>query len=297
MDRLQKKCVVMSTSLHLLLAAVLFVGPAFVTSKQVPADPPVLDFIPSMLLDTDKSGGGNPNVNPAPPAPPAPKPEPLPPPPQPQPQPPAPEPPVQKEKAPEPEPVKESPKLKEDRPNEDSLEVSSKPKKPQVNLTLVEKKRDPKADAKARAEAQAREDAKAWDRTRQRLARQMDRAAQTLGNEMSGGTSVEIYGPGGGGPTYAGYDQFVRSTYWHAWVPPEQSSKENPVTRATVVIGSDGHVISSRIVRTSGDSGVDSSVQRALDRVTFIAPFPEGSKDKQKTYNINFDLNAKRLNG
>jgi hypothetical protein len=40
---------------------------------------------------------------------------------------------------------------------------------------------------------------------------------------------------------------------------------------------------------------VDKSVQRTLDRVTFIAPFPEGAKDKQRTYTINFNLKAKRL--
>ncbi len=36
---------------------------------------------------------------------------------------------------------------------------------------------------------------------------------------------------------------------------------------------------------------------RTLDRVTFIAPFPDGSTEKQKTFIINFNLKAKRMLG
>ena len=46
--------------------------------------------------------------------------------------------------------------------------------------------------------------------------------------------------------------------------------------------------------RPSGETGVDSSVQRTLDRIPFIAPFPEGAKEKERTYTINFNLKAKR---
>ena len=70
-----------------------------------------------------------------------------------------------------------------------------------------------------------------------------------------------------------------------------------PITKATVTIASDGTVLSARILKPSGDASVDRSVQRTLDRVTFIAPFPEGAKDKQRTYTINFNLKAKRLSG
>jgi TonB family protein len=53
-------------------------------------------------------------------------------------------------------------------------------------------------------------------------------------------------------------------------------------------------VISARIITPSGDPGVDASVQHTLDRVPFIAPFPEGAKEKERTYTINFNLKAKR---
>jgi TonB family protein len=114
---------------------------------------------------------------------------------------------------------------------------------------------------------------------------------------MAPGTSLEAFGPGGGGEVYAPYDQAVRSIYWHAWLPPEDTASDEAVTKATVTIASDGSVLSARILKHSGDASVDRSVQRALDSVTFIAPFPEGAKDKQRTYTINFNLKAKRLSG
>ena len=102
-------------------------------------------------------------------------------------------------------------------------------------------------------------------------------------------------GPGGGGEVYASYDQAVRSAYWHAWRPPQDTATDNAITRATVTIASDGSVLSARIIQPSGDASVDRSVRETLDRVTYIAPFPQGAKDKQRTYTIKFDLKARRL--
>ena len=67
--------------------------------------------------------------------------------------------------------------------------------------------------------------------------------------------------------------------------------------KVTVTIARDGTVISARILTPSGDAGVDASVQRTLDRVTFIAPFPEGATETERTYTINFNLKAKRSLG
>jgi TonB family protein len=102
-------------------------------------------------------------------------------------------------------------------------------------------------------------------------------------------------GPGGGGEVYASYDQAVRSKYWHAWRPPQDTETDAAITRATVTIASDGSVLSARIIQPSGDASVDRSVRETLDRVTYIAPFPAGAKEKQRTYTIKFDLKARRL--
>jgi TonB family protein len=62
-----------------------------------------------------------------------------------------------------------------------------------------------------------------------------------------------------------------------------------------VTIASDGTVISARIIDSSGDAALDASVQKTLERVTFIAPFPEGTTDKQRTYTISFNPQIKQM--
>jgi TonB family protein len=132
---------------------------------------------------------------------------------------------------------------------------------------------------------------------RRRAADLVGATARSLRNDIAPGTSLEAFGPGGGGEVYAPYDSAVRSIYWHAWIPPEDTASDSAITKASVTIASDGTVLSARIINPSRDPSVDRSVQRALDSVTFIAPFPEGAKDKQRTYTINFNLKAKRLSG
>src|SRR5437016_1389388 len=81
MNRLHKKCFIVSAGFHLFLALILVVGPAFLSSKSRLEDMPVIDFVPSKLVDAAVMGGGNPKVQPPPPAPPvAPVVQPTPPP-------------------------------------------------------------------------------------------------------------------------------------------------------------------------------------------------------------------------
>ena len=96
---------------------------------------------------------------------------------------------------------------------------------------------------------------------------------------------------------YANYAAVVKSVYEQAWVPPDDAHNDEANVKVTVTIARDGTVISARILTPSGDAGVDASVQRTLDRVTFIAPFPEGATEKERTYTINFNLKAKRSLG
>jgi TonB family protein len=133
--------------------------------------------------------------------------------------------------------------------------------------------------------------------SRKRAADLIGATARSLRSDIAPGTTLEALGPGGGGEVYASYDQVVQSIYWHAWIPPEDTASDAAITKATVTIASDGTVLSGHIIKPSGDASVDKSVQRTLDRVTFIAPFPEGAKEKQRTYTINFNLKAKRLSG
>jgi len=97
--------------------------------------------------------------------------------------------------------------------------------------------------------------------------------------------------------SFGNYAQTVQSIYDRAWTDPENASSDVDDTVVKVVIANDGSVISSHIITPSGDASVDASVQRALDHVTFIAPFPEGSSERQKTFIIHFNLKSKRQSG
>ena len=121
--------------------------------------------------------------------------------------------------------------------------------------------------------------------------------ARNLRNDVAPAVSIETPGNGTGGEAYANYDQAVQSVYWHDWTPTEDTTSDTAITKATVTIASDGTVLSAHILKPSGDASVDKSVQRTLDHVRYIAPFPEGAKEKQRTYTINFNLKAKRLTG
>jgi TonB family protein len=297
MKRLQQKCIIASGGFHLLLIVILVIGPAFLTSKSQSDNSPIMDFIPGKLIDAAFSGGGNPNGTPPPPAPivpqpqaavqPAPKPEPVKPP----------EPVKVREPQPRPEPIEE---VKPAKPDPSSLETSNdhKRKKPEVSTTPIVRRTDTNKTAKTHSTTSStdNEERRMAD-ARKRAADLIGATARNIGKDVSPGISMDPIGPGGGGEVYAPYDQYVRKIYWEAWTAPEDTASDQAVTKVTVTIESDGTVLSARIINPSGDASVDRSVQRALDRVTFIAPFPEGAKEKQRTYTINFNLKAKRLTG
>ena len=131
------------------------------------------------------------------------------------------------------------------------------------------------------------------DDSQQLRERALQNAIQNLKNNFTSATTVDM--PGDSSVAYANYASVVKSIYEQAWMPPDNTASDNANAKVTVTIASDGTVISAQVISSSGDDSVDSSVQRTLDRVTFIAPFPEGTTDKQRTYTINFNLKAKRM--
>jgi TonB family protein len=282
MNRLHKKCLIASVGAHSLLLLILLVGPAFLTSKSKSDDLPVIDFIPSKFIDAPLVGGGNRDAKPPPAVAP-----PAQPPPQPQPQP-APE------KQREPDPPKVAPKIQ--KPDPEAFEAKTEPKthKPQINTTLVTRKpnvKTPSKEATAATEQQALERQQA---DRRRLAQKFANVAQNILEGTSSATTIEEFGPGTGGPAYASYAAWVRQVYENAWDLPEDTTANNAVAKATVTIASDGTVISHELTQRSGDGPVDRSVQRTLDKVKFIAPFPDGAKEKERTYIIKFMPRIKR---
>jgi TonB family protein len=302
MDRLQKKCFFASAGVHVLLFAIILFCPGFF--KAPPTEVfNTIEFIPTKLVD-GAQGGGNPNARPpaantakpAPPVPATPKSAQVEPPPV----------PVRElrhtpveSKVVEHELVHEPARPRVD-PDAFELHERKPSKKLALNLTPISRSSEAKklkqiknTEIASTEDNQARQQADA----RRRALAMLNGTARSLRDDLSPSTSVEEYGPGGGGPAYADYGQVVKSIYDRAWVAPDDTTNDDAITKVTVTIRSDGSVKIATVVRPSGDAATDNSVRRTLERVTYVAPFPEGSKERERTYTINFNLKAKRALG
>jgi len=299
MNRVQKKCLVASLALHALLCAILLVGPAFLSSNHKGVDQPTLEVIPAKIVDSLLSGGGNPKANPpaaqrvVEPPPPAQQTEPRPPEPAPKPTP------IKEQVAEERQPVVEKTKpevVEKPAPQKPGIKVSTTVVKRASEKDKEEKARS-EAEARAEAKARAKAEADARRRATQQLESRLNSTYESLTKNLSSGTTIEPLGPGG--EPYADYGQVVKSYYDQAWIDPEDVSEDAATVKVKVVIGRNGSVNSDSIVKRSGIPGLDKSVQNALDRVRLrgLPPFPEGAKESQRTYIINFNLKAKRLVG
>ncbi len=294
MDRTQKKCVLASFGVHTLLCVLMIVGPAFLRSKEVVNEGPVLYFIAFKTTYDDAQGGGDPKAamptaEPPKPAPPQPKPlEPKPEPvtkPEPKPEVRRVEPEVQKEPA-----VKQL-------VNPDALEpIEKKTKVRDVSTTLVTRK-DNQAEKKKQAEQAAKAEAKRQADASKRMAETITEAANNLGSGLSPSTKIKLNGPGGGGIPYANFRNALKSFYDRAWILPGGVTDDHATTTATVLIARDGTVVNARITDFSRNSEVDRSVQTALDRVSKVSPLPDTEEKDQREFTINFSVKSKKASG
>jgi TonB family protein len=277
MDRLAKKCVIASSVLHGTLVLVLFVGPAFLPAEKPIEANQIIDFIPFKTLEaTSVSGGGNPNVPQTIPQPTPSTPTPTPPQPQRREEPPKRE-----------EPAKPEPK------SEPKAEVKDDDTgwKPSTKI---------KVSLKQTVRTSGSTTSRPTTSTRPNNARST--ALASAANNISKGASSpvqisEMRGPGGGGIPYAGFNDALVSAYMRAWLIPGDAANETSKVVVAITLRRDGTVASSSIKTRSGNSALDSSVQRALDKVNFVAPFPDSVKDAQKTFWLEFDPRAKRMLG
>lgn len=284
MTRLQKKCLIAVAGTHLLvIVAILCSG--FIRPTPKMDNTAVLTMIPAISVDV-AMGSGVPNPQPPPPTPPQPPTS------QPQVQPPTPTPPT-------PEPPKPESFLTK-------IEKAITP-----DLTPVDKTPDeqPKPEPQKRHEIKvdlkpvvhkvspndtSAQDAKEAKRERDERRKAFAAAARAIKDNSSSPTVVEM--PGSSSVSYANFGSILKSVYDAAWTDPQNVANDNQDVLISTTIAKDGHVIESHILTPSGDSEMDSSVQRALDRVTFVAPFPDGASEDQRTFKIHFNLNAKRMN-
>lgn len=315
MSRLQKKCVLASAALHGLLLAILVFGPAFLQGeKPVSDNRPLLVVIPRKLIDEALSGGGEPAAQAQEISPPAASTPPTAKPPVAEVSPPAevkptPTPKVEKRIEPveppaeNPTPPKSNPRTKpklKPKPEPETAEPIDKAppkKKPDVVIELKPGTRNNeqaaaqkvKADVKAKAEAQAR----------------AEKAAREAWQGAIGGLRKSLTGPSttirdlgdSGGEAYADYGQAIKTIYTDAWRTPNDVTDEKATVKVEIVVGRNGRVISARITGRTRIPSLDDSVQRALDRVRNLPPFPDGAKDLQRSFELNFNLKAKRSLG
>jgi protein TonB len=312
MSRLQKKCFLGSVIVHSLALLLVVVGSAFLPSPLKPEpEQPFLELVnmPDIIVDANIVGGdGKPVRENARPAPPLGRPEPA------QLPPPKPARPTVKEPVKEPDPPKNKPDVRDDQEEEPETKQSSEndfpaPKKRTiaVNLSDIVKKQIPAKksrkdadreakearDARERAEAEDREAREQAESDRRARMREIARAGSRLGSlqsSLSTGTDIDM--PGGTGPAYAGYALVIKKLYDDAWRNPQEVDDAS-TTVAEIVIARDGRIISSKIIRKSSNSALDKSVREALDRVRKAPPFPEGGKDAERTFRINFNLKSK----
>ena len=288
MNRLQKKCLIAAAGTHLLVVVVVLCS-GFITSKPKVDDSQVLDVIPANLVDAAVSSGVK-GATPPPPTTVVRPPEPTPPVPEP------PKPVVTPPPQPKPEPVTppEDPKpadLPEPKPKPKPKEHVIKP-----DMTVVKHEKPKVVDnSAAEAEKAAKEAAKEAKRLADAKAKAFATAMHSIKKNSSTSTLVSM--PGESSAAYAPYNSAIATIYYEAWTPPDDASNDNSDTRVSITIARDGTVVAARIVNPSGDSRVDASVQRALDRVTSVPPLPEGTKENQRTLFLKFNLNAKRMIG
>lgn len=201
----------------------------------------------------------------------------------------------------EPKPVKDVKETSRPTPKAVAKETVPLDLKPVTRRDTDRQKEEAEAQAKAEARRRAEEtrlreaEARARGLANEKATRMLGAAITALKAGFNTGTAVETSGPGG--EAYAGYDQFVKEAYDNAWLVTQDLTDENSTARVSVTIRSTGHVVDAKIINRSGNTPLDRSVERALRNVRFIAPFPEGAKDKQRTFIINFNLKAKRLTG
>ena len=271
MGRLKRSCVVGSVVFHTLTVALLFLAPIILAKREEKVE--VIDLIPSEIVDQIMA----PPAPVAPPTPPTPTP--------PKPTPPKPTPPKPKPTPPDPTPPKPKP-VEPVKPKPKPVEVvkpkpKPKPVKPKIKVNLNSTMRKPDTQ-KIKAQQAAAERARQAEAKRRAA---LNQSLNNLDSKLSGRTSVNVPQ---GRYAAANYESLIRRKYVDATIHPGTISGD-PVVKVQLVIARNGNVLSARIIGASGLASWDRAVQKALDRVKRIAPFPAGMSGAKKTFSLNFN--------
>ena len=257
MNRLQRECLVASAGFHLLLVFLLLIGSAFRApdGKRSDSAPPI-QLVPAPQSELTASEASQPRSGMQPSGVPG-----------------------------------AAGEIKPPSTLRNPLESSGdrRPSRPQVSTNVVIRNL-------AAAATTSRPTPKTQPAAGDSRVEQIDRALTGILNGVSPATPIDTNLGSGRDEQARAYEQTVKEVYTRSWNPLEsEETGDETVTKVTVTIGSEGKVLSRRIIKLSGVTSMDKSVQRALELVKFIEPFEPGAKEKERTYTINFDLRAKRL--
>lgn len=301
--------------MHGLLLMVLFASSAFQGEPPKQQSFAPINWIPLKTSDTASLMAGNPNATPpsvkAPtPNPPAPAAQPAPEKPQPQPEKPQPK----SEPAPEKVEVKPTKQTKHDIEPDPEPIISSKsdsrpirpihksrsPKEIKVDLGSTAKVKPRKPTRSTSSDDSEAKAAAAAAAAQRRTANEISQAFSGLASAISKGTSkatvIDLPGQGGGA-AFADYRSVLFSAYYNAWTTPDNVENDLAAVEVKVVVARNGSIISATITKKSSESAVNRSVQRALEAVSKLPPFPEGATDDQRSFRLIFNLKAKQSLG
>ena len=251
MGKLKRSCLAGSFVLHAMIIALLVLGPMLLAKRQEKVQ--VIDLIPSEIVDQILS----PKVSVTPPTTTQTKPTP-----------------------PKPKPVKiTKPKPKPTPPKPKPVKIT-KPK-PQIKVNLKPTIRRPDS-SKVKAQQEAAERARKANAKRQET---LNNSINRLSSNLSGSTAVNAPL---GRLAAANYESLIRKKYMDATFHPGAINRD-PVVKVRLVIARSGNVLSAQIINNSGVTSWDRAVQKSLDRVKQIAPFPKSISGSKKTFTLNFN--------
>lgn len=178
--------------------------------------------------------------------------------------------------------------------------------KPAIKLAdtshLTSRHAEEDAKAKQKADAEERAQSVAAAKAAQQAHLQHVAKMKAILGGVQGGLSspVDINIDAGGGPNAAAfldYGQMMVRIYEQMWLVPPNLNDSLAVVGVTVTVARNGRVLDCQLLKPSGNSAVDKSVRETLQKVIQFEPFPASFRESQRTFNIDFNLKAKRTTG
>ena len=196
---------------------------------------------------------------------------------------------AKKTKEPEPPPTKSA-------PTKSTIKIADTTK------NLVSRKNEEDAKAKQRAADEERALSVAAAKAEQQAHLQRVAKMKSILGGIQGGLSspVDIHIDAGGGPNalaFLNYGQMMVRIYEQMWLVPPNLGDSLSVVGVTVTVARNGRVLEWDLRKPSGNSAVDKSVRETLQKVIQFEPFPASFREPQRTFNIDFNLKAKRTTG